>query len=104
MPCRLVAARTGLAAPCERQAAGSRLRAGHHGRARRHGDAEFLRSGRPPGGLPAGPEGRLVDCRRVEELAGLQRISLRTGCFCNPRAGETAEHITEDDIEAAIAT
>ena len=50
------------------------------------------------------PEGHLVDYRRVEELAGLQHISLRTGCFCNPGAGETAEHITQDDIEAAIAT
>jgi selenocysteine lyase/cysteine desulfurase len=49
------------------------------------------------------PEGHLVDYRRVEELAGLQRISLRTGCFCNPGVGETAEHITEEDIEAAIA-
>jgi molybdenum cofactor sulfurtransferase len=49
------------------------------------------------------PEGHLVDYRRVEELAGLQHISLRTGCFCNPGAGETAEHITEDDIEAAVA-
>jgi selenocysteine lyase/cysteine desulfurase len=48
------------------------------------------------------PEGHLVDYRRVEELAGLQHISLRTGCFCNPGAGETAEHITEDDIEAAM--
>jgi len=50
------------------------------------------------------PDGHLLDYRRVEELAGLQRISLRTGCFCNPGAGETAEHITEEDIEAAIAT
>ena len=50
------------------------------------------------------PEGHLVDYRRVEELAGLQHISLRTGCFCNPGAGETAEHITQDDIEAATAT
>jgi selenocysteine lyase/cysteine desulfurase len=33
------------------------------------------------------PDGHLVDYRRVEELAGLQRISLRTGCFCNPGAG-----------------
>jgi selenocysteine lyase/cysteine desulfurase len=49
------------------------------------------------------PDGHLVDYRRVEELAALQRISVRTGCFCNPGAGETAEHITEDDIESAIA-
>jgi molybdenum cofactor sulfurtransferase len=48
------------------------------------------------------PEGHLLDYRRIEELAGEQRISLRTGCFCNPGAGETAEHITEDDILAAL--
>jgi selenocysteine lyase/cysteine desulfurase len=50
------------------------------------------------------PDGHLLDYRRVEELAGDQGMSLRTGCFCNPGAGETAEHITEDDIEAAIQT
>lgn len=48
------------------------------------------------------PEGHLLDYRRVEELAGLQRISLRTGCFCNPGAGETAEGLTEDDMLAAL--
>ena len=47
------------------------------------------------------PEGRLLDYRRVEELASLQRISLRTGCFCNPGAGETAEGLTEEDVLAA---
>jgi selenocysteine lyase/cysteine desulfurase len=47
------------------------------------------------------PEGHLLDYRRVEELASLQRISLRTGCFCNPGAGETAEGLTEDDMMAA---
>jgi len=48
------------------------------------------------------PEGHLLDYRRIEELAGGHRISLRTGCFCNPGTGETAEHITEDDILAAL--
>jgi selenocysteine lyase/cysteine desulfurase len=47
------------------------------------------------------PEGHLLDYRRVEELAGDQRISLRTGCFCNPGAGETAEGLTEEDMVAA---
>ncbi len=50
------------------------------------------------------PDGHLLDYRRVEELAGRQGISLRTGCFCNPGAGETAENITEADIEAALET
>ena len=48
------------------------------------------------------PDGHLLDYRRVEELAGARRISLRTGCFCNPGAGEMAEGITEDDILAAL--
>jgi selenocysteine lyase/cysteine desulfurase len=48
------------------------------------------------------PAGHLLDYRRVEELAGEQRISLRTGCFCNPGAGETAEGITDDDVAAAL--
>jgi molybdenum cofactor sulfurtransferase len=46
---------------------------------------------------------RLLDYRRVEELAGLERISLRTGCFCNPGAGETAEDLTEEDMRAGFA-
>jgi selenocysteine lyase/cysteine desulfurase len=48
------------------------------------------------------PDGHLLDYRRIEELAGARRISLRTGCFCNPGTGEMAEHITEDDIMAAL--
>jgi selenocysteine lyase/cysteine desulfurase len=48
------------------------------------------------------PDGHLVDYRRVEELAGKERISLRTGCFCNPGAGEAAEGLTEDDVAAAM--
>ena len=50
------------------------------------------------------PDGHLLDYRRVEELASVQRISLRTGCFCNPGAGETAEGLTESDMLAAVAT
>jgi molybdenum cofactor sulfurtransferase len=48
------------------------------------------------------PDGHLLDYRRVEELAGEQGISLRTGCFCNPGAGETAEGITEADVVAGL--
>jgi selenocysteine lyase/cysteine desulfurase len=50
------------------------------------------------------PNGRLLDYRRVEELAGAERISLRTGCFCNPGAGETAEGLTDEDMRAAFAS
>jgi molybdenum cofactor sulfurtransferase len=49
------------------------------------------------------PDGHLLDYRRVEELAGAEGISLRTGCFCNPGAGETAEGLTEDDMRAGLA-
>lgn len=48
------------------------------------------------------PGGHLVDYRRVEELASERRISLRTGCFCNPGAGEAAEGLTEADMRAAV--
>ncbi|HEX3376591.1 MAG TPA: aminotransferase class V-fold PLP-dependent enzyme, partial [Candidatus Acidoferrales bacterium] len=48
------------------------------------------------------PQGHLLDYRRVEELAGAENISLRTGCFCNPGAGETAESLTEEDMKAGF--
>lgn len=48
------------------------------------------------------PAGHLIDYRRVEELAGEQGISFRTGCFCNPGPGEAAEDITEADIVAGL--
>ncbi len=49
------------------------------------------------------PDGHLLDYRRVEELAAARRISLRTGCFCNPGAGEAAEELTEADMLAGAA-
>jgi selenocysteine lyase/cysteine desulfurase len=49
------------------------------------------------------PDGHLLDYRRIEELASLRKISLRTGCFCNPGAGETAEGLTEEDMLAGAA-
>ena len=49
------------------------------------------------------PDGHLLDYRRVEELAAQQCISLRTGCFCNPGAGEAAEGLTQEDVAAAFA-
>jgi molybdenum cofactor sulfurtransferase len=39
----------------------------------------------------------------IEELANAGAcISLRTGCFCNPGAGEAAEDLNEGDMRAAI--
>jgi len=49
------------------------------------------------------PDGHLLDYRRIEELASQERISLRTGCFCNPGAGELAEGLTEEDMLAGFA-
>ncbi|WP_420629204.1 aminotransferase class V-fold PLP-dependent enzyme [Candidatus Leptofilum sp.] len=49
------------------------------------------------------PDGRLLDYRRIEELANEQGISLRTGCFCNPGAGEIAEGLTREDMLAGLA-
>ena len=48
------------------------------------------------------PDGRLLDYRRVEELASACGMSLRTGCFCNPGAGEAAEGLTADDMLAGL--
>ena len=48
------------------------------------------------------PEGLLLDYRRIEELANGEGISLRTGCFCNPGAGEIAEGLTREDMMAGL--
>jgi len=48
------------------------------------------------------PEEHLLDYRRIEELANDEGISLRTGCFCNPGAGEIAEGLTREDMEACL--
>jgi selenocysteine lyase/cysteine desulfurase len=44
------------------------------------------------------PDGHCYDIRRVEELANEERISLRTGCFCNPGAGEATYGLTAEQI------
>ncbi|HSQ60252.1 MAG TPA: aminotransferase class V-fold PLP-dependent enzyme [Acidobacteriota bacterium] len=44
------------------------------------------------------PAGHCYDIRRVEELANEARISLRTGCFCNPGAGEATYGLTAEQI------
>jgi molybdenum cofactor sulfurtransferase len=49
------------------------------------------------------PDGRLLDYRRIEQLASKEGISLRTGCFCNPGAGEIADGLTEEDMRAGLA-
>jgi molybdenum cofactor sulfurtransferase len=44
------------------------------------------------------PDGKLFDYREVEAEANRVNISLRTGCFCNPGAGEKAHGLTEADL------
>ena len=44
------------------------------------------------------PDGRPIDDRRVEELANRVNISIRTGCFCNPGAGEIAHGLSADEM------
>lgn len=44
------------------------------------------------------PDGRVVDERYVDRIAGQHMISLRTGCFCNPGAGEVAFTISRETL------
>ncbi|HEX3050295.1 MAG TPA: aminotransferase class V-fold PLP-dependent enzyme [Aggregatilineaceae bacterium] len=42
--------------------------------------------------------GKLFDYRDVEAKANQVNISLRTGCFCNPGAGEQAHGLSREDL------
>jgi selenocysteine lyase/cysteine desulfurase len=42
------------------------------------------------------PDGRIVDERFVDLLAAAHNISVRTGCFCNPGAGEAAFALSKE--------
>jgi len=44
------------------------------------------------------PDGRVVDERYVDRVAREHNISLRTGCFCNPGAGEVAFTISRETL------
>ncbi len=44
------------------------------------------------------PNGKLFDFLRIEELANHANISVRTGCFCNPGAGEVAHGLTKNQM------
>ncbi len=44
------------------------------------------------------PDGRIVDERYVDRIAREHRVSLRTGCFCNPGAGEVAFTISRETL------
>ncbi len=49
------------------------------------------------------PAGNVVDFWKVEAAAAERRISLRTGCFCNPGASETARGLTAPEMEGVFA-
>ena len=49
------------------------------------------------------PEGTPYEVHGVETLAGRQRISIRTGCFCNPGDGEVAHRIPRDEMAKCFA-
>lgn len=46
------------------------------------------------------PDGAMLDDRRIEELANRENISLRTGCFCNPGAGEVAHGLDQSIMKS----
>lgn len=48
--------------------------------------------------------GDAFDDQRVEELANRANISLRTGCFCNPGAGEITHGLSKEEIGALFST
>jgi selenocysteine lyase/cysteine desulfurase len=50
-----------------------------------------------------GAGGRVVGFWEVEAAAAAAGISIRTGCFCNPGASETARGITADDMARIFA-
>jgi molybdenum cofactor sulfurtransferase len=48
-------------------------------------------------------DGVIIDHHFIESEAGKRNISLRTGCFCNPGAGEAALEISEQKLSACFA-
>jgi molybdenum cofactor sulfurtransferase len=47
------------------------------------------------------PDGRAVDERFVDVVAAAHAVSVRTGCFCNAGAGETAFSLSRDTLIGA---
>jgi selenocysteine lyase/cysteine desulfurase len=47
------------------------------------------------------PDGREIDERYVDRVAVAHQLSVRTGCFCNPGAGETAFSISSETLSGA---
>jgi len=49
------------------------------------------------------PSDRIIDHREVERRAAERKISLRSGCFCNPGAGELALGLSRGQLEKCFA-
>jgi selenocysteine lyase/cysteine desulfurase len=47
-------------------------------------------------------DGQIVDHRDIESAANRENISLRTGCFCNPGAGEIALGISHVELDVCF--
>jgi selenocysteine lyase/cysteine desulfurase len=47
-------------------------------------------------------DGEIIEHRMVDERAAAQGLSLRTGCFCNPGAGEMAFGLSPADITTCL--
>jgi molybdenum cofactor sulfurtransferase len=63
-----------------------------------HGPADMRERGGTVAFNILDPDGTPFDIGKVEELAVRSGISLRTGCFCNPGAGEAAFGLTPSAI------
>mgnify|MGYP000895464571 FL=1 len=48
------------------------------------------------------PYGNVIDHRSIEQNANKKEISLRTGCFCNPGAGELALGISSSELTSCF--
>jgi selenocysteine lyase/cysteine desulfurase len=80
------------------------------GRMRHSSGAPVVRVYGPPAGIARGgtvalnfldPDGQVIDERAVSRDSSAAGISLRTGCFCNPGAGEAAFGLTRRDLRDA---
>ncbi|MBT8495046.1 MAG: aminotransferase class V-fold PLP-dependent enzyme [Deltaproteobacteria bacterium] len=49
------------------------------------------------------PSGEIIDQELIESLANERRISLRTGCFCNPGAGEVALGLSANELTSCFS-
>ncbi|HSR70043.1 MAG TPA: aminotransferase class V-fold PLP-dependent enzyme [Acidobacteriota bacterium] len=68
-----------------------------------YGPTEMIRRGGTVAFNFLDRRGRIIDHKIVEEQASQSRISLRTGCFCNPGAGEMALGLSRGEIESCFS-